>query len=131
MDIGWSINVLGRNTFSKLKYVTLEKAKIKVFVYKSDELVELAGKFEALIETQKHYTFSTFHVTKENSSGCLLSAESAQDLKLISLHLSTVSTSDERKIQPVNIDTKDQKIEEIVNSQPNFFTGSEHLKTIR
>ena len=123
VDTGSSLNVLDQNTFSKLKGVALEKAKIKAFAYNTDEPVGFAGKFEALIETQKHYTTSTFYVTKGNSGGCLLSAESAQDLKLISFHLSTVSTSDARKIQPVNIDTKDQAIKEIVNSHSNVFAG--------
>ena len=60
---------------------------------------------------------------RKHNSGCLLSAESAQDLKLISLQLNAVSSPAAPKIQPIEIDSKDQQIQEIVNSHSNVFTG--------
>ena len=62
-------------------------------------------------------------MTKQYNSGCLLSAESAQDLKLIRLHLNHVNSPAACNIQPIKIDTKDQQIQEIVNSHLNVLTG--------
>ena len=78
--------------------------------------VEFIGKFEA-----KHYTIATFYVTKDQDSGCLLSAESAQDLKLISFHLNKVTTPEKQEVQTVNIDTKDEKIRGIVDRHTEVF----------
>ena len=123
VDTGASINVLDQETFSKMKGVKLERTKTKAFAYNADTPVEFIGKYEALVETKKHYTIATFYVTKGHDSGCLLSSESAQDLKLISLHLNKVTQQKKQEVQTVNIDTKDEKIRDIVNKHPEVFTG--------
>ena len=102
--------------------MTLEKAKVKAFAYNTDEPMEFAGKFEALVETKKRYTTSTFYVTNHRNSGCLLSVESVQDLKLVRLHLIAVSSPAAHKIQPTKVDTKDQQFQEIVNLHSNVIT---------
>ena len=122
VDTGASINVLDQSTFRKMKGVKLERTKTKAFAYNTDTPVEFIGKFEALVETKKHYTIATFYVTKDQDSGCLLSAESAQDLKLISLHLNKVTSLEQQEVQTVNIDTKDKKIRDIVNKHVKVFT---------
>ena len=106
-----------------MKGIKLERTKTKAFAYNSDRPVEFSGKFEALVETKKHYTTATLYVTKDQDSGCLQNAESAQDLKLISLHLNKVTKQETQEVQTVNVDTKDEKIRDIVNKHTQVFTG--------
>jgi hypothetical protein len=77
--------------------------------------VQFLGKFEALIETKKRIAVATFYVAKTTNSGNLISATTAQELGLISLHLNKVST------------TKNN-LERILNKHSTVFQGLGKLK---
>ncbi len=79
--------------------------------------MRLVGKFEATIETRKRVAVATFYVTKTTTSGNLISATTAQDLGLISLHLHKIS------------DTNDKKLDTIINKHANVFQGLGKLKS--
>eukprot|EP00794_Sanderia_malayensis_P014472 gene14472-biopygen11586 len=131
VDTGASINVLDQSTFHKMKGVKLERTKTKAFAYNTDTPVAFIGKFDALVETKKQFKIATFYATKDHDSGCLLSAESAQDLKLISIHLNKVTTPDKREMPTTDINTTDEKLRDIVNRYGKVFTGIGKFKDHR
>eukprot|EP00794_Sanderia_malayensis_P006390 gene6390-biopygen4719 len=93
-----------------------------------DTPVDFIRKFDALVKTKKQFTIATFYVTKDHDSGCLLSAESAQDLKLITIHLNKVTTPDKREMPPTDINTTDKQLCDILNKYGKVFTGIGKLK---
>ena len=86
VDTGWSINVIDYGTFQKLPNITLKRTTIKEYPFNSNEPVKMKGKFDTTIESQNKYAVATIYVT-EDDGGCLLSAETAQDLGLVRFHL--------------------------------------------
>ena len=54
-------------------------------------IIKILGMFEATIETKKRITVANFYVTPGNP-GCLLNAETAQALELISFHVCPVKS---------------------------------------
>ena len=95
VDTGATINVIDQNTFSQMRNVKLQNTKTKAFAYDSKTPVEVAGKFDTMLETKKHITIATIYVVKgSRHSGNLMSLETAKELGLISLHLNHVTTKD-------------------------------------
>ncbi len=114
---GATINVIDKSTYNKMDGVHLKKTNIKAFAYMSDKPVRFIGKFEAIVETRKRVTVATFYVANKPDSGNLISASTAQELGLISLHVHSVSPS-----------TGDKKIDQILHQHANVFHGLGKLK---
>ena len=117
IDTGATINVIDKSTYNKMDGVHLKKTNIKAFAYMSDKPVRFIGKFEAIVETRKRVTVATFYVANKPDSGNLISALTAQELGLISLHVHSISPS-----------TGDKKIDQILHQHANVFHGLGKLK---
>ena len=89
VDTGSSINVIDQETFNKLGKIKLAKTNIKAYAFNSTDPVKMTGKFTTTVESRRKITVATIYVTEANG-GCLLSANTAEELGLISLHLNTV-----------------------------------------
>ena len=116
IDTGATINVIDQTTYSKMDRVNLKQTNIKAFAYNATEPVEFQGKFEAVIETRKRIAVAKFYVAQTSNSGNLISATTAQDLGLISLHVNKLTES------------KDAKIDEILSKHAKVFSGLGKLK---
>ena len=90
IDTGSSINVIDKNTFAKLRNITLKPTSVKAYPFNSDKPVKMEGKCRALAESKHKFTVATIYVTSEDG-GCLLSSDTAQELGLVSLHLRACS----------------------------------------
>ena len=83
----------------------------------------MAGKFDALVETKRRYTATTFYVTQD-SGGCLLSSKTAQELGLISLHLNQIrKTTKEQEIK-----VADPELQKILGKHKKVFHGLGKLR---
>ena len=51
IDTGSSINVIGKNTFAKLRNIKLKPTSVKAYPFNSDKPVKMEGKFRALAES--------------------------------------------------------------------------------
>ena len=124
VDTGASLNVIQKETFAKLPEIQLEQAKTRAFAYDNDKPVRIIGKFDAVLETRRRYTVATFYVVNNNTSGNLISADTAQELGLMKLHLNKISS-------PSTLATKmknDQKLKEILKRHSSVFNGLGKLK---
>ena len=70
-----------------MKQAHFLETRAKAFPYSSSQPVTFKGKFQAVTETKKRYAVATFFVVNSSNSGNLLSAQTAQELGLISLNL--------------------------------------------
>ena len=122
LDTGSTINVIDRNTFEKMEGVKLQQTKIKAFPFTSSKPVCFMGKFESTISTKSRYGVATFYVLKERNAGCLLSANTAQELGVITLKLNKLSISE--------TPTKhiDPQIDAIIQRFNKVFEGTGKLK---
>ena len=116
VDTGASMNVIDQNTFSKMKDIKLQQTTVKAFAYNSTKPVKFLGKFEETIETRKRVTVATFYVTQTSNSGNLISATTAQELGLVSLHINKLSN------------TQDHKLDNILDKHAKVFHGLGKLK---
>jgi hypothetical protein len=116
IDTGATINVIDKITFDRMDGVELKKTNIKAFAYNAQEPVKFQGKFEATVETRKRVAVATFYVAQTPDSGNLISATTAQDLGLISLHINKVLKS------------KDAKIDKMLSKHAKVFSGLGKLK---
>ena len=128
VDTGASINVLDRKTFSKMSDVTLGHTTTKAFPYNSSQPVQFIGKFQALVQTKKRYAVATFFVVDNDNSGNLMSAQTAQELGLISLHLNRLSTQSSSREPPIFPQTKDKDLIKILQQNAEVFNGLGKLK---
>ncbi|CAB3999011.1 Retrovirus-related Pol poly [Paramuricea clavata] len=89
--------------------------------------VKMKGKFQTTVESRKRITVATIYVT-EADGGCLLSANTAEDLGLITLHLNQVKTTkpNSKAAQQVNI--PDKGVQHIVNNHSSVFQGQGKLQ---
>ena len=78
-------------TFKQMKGITLKPTKVKAYPFTRSEVVCFKGKIKAVIETKSRYATGTFFVVNEAQTGCLLSAETAQELGVITLRSSKLS----------------------------------------
>ena len=124
VDTGASINVLDKETFEKLPEIALEKTKTRAFAYDTEKPVKFLGKFHAVIETRKRYAVTTFYVVDNNTAGNLISADTAQELGLVTLHLNKIS-SHNKSSTPV---TNDGKLNKVLEKHSSVFKGLGKLK---
>ena len=128
VDTGASINVHDRKTFSKMVDVTLARTSTKAFPYNSLQPVQLIGKFQALVQTNKRYTVAIFFVVEDDNSGNLMSEQTAQELGLISFHLNKLSAQKSPRKTPTLPDTKDKDLIKILEQNKETFDGLGKLK---
>jgi hypothetical protein len=128
---GSSINVIDKNTFAKLRNIELKQTSFKAFPFNSDKPVKMEGKFRALAESKHKFTDATIHVTSEDG-GCLLSSETAQELRLGSLHLNRINknTSSSSSEQPSQLKphANDKKLQHILDKHAAIFSGLGKLR---
>ena len=74
-----------------MKGIKLQKTNVKAFAYNSTKPSNFLGIFEETIETCKRVTMATFYIANTLNSGNLISATTAQELGLVSLHLKKLS----------------------------------------
>ena len=122
LDTGSKINIIDRNTFEKMEGVKLQQTKIKAFPFTSSQPVCFMGKFESTISTKSCYGVATFYVLKERNAGCLLSANTAQELGVITLKLNklSISATPTKHIDP--------QIDSIIQCFNKVFEGTGKLK---
>mgnify|MGYP002804274288 CR=1 FL=1 len=119
IDTGATLNVIDRQTYEKMDGVHLRKTNVKAFVYTAEKPVKFIGKFEALVETRKRVAVATFHVAEKSDSGNLISANTAQELGLITLHVKNV------------VSGKKGNLDSILNKHSKVFTSLGKLKNIK
>ena len=118
--------MIDENTFSSLKGVTIQMTKVKAYTYGGKQPVKFLGKFTAVMETKKSITAADVYVVKERISGCLLSCKTAQELRLITLNLDTLT--DKTSIEKDNIAKRDNQLETLLLSHRKVFTVFGKLK---
>ena len=94
-----------------MKGIKLQQMNVKASAYNSAKPVKFLRKFGETIETRKRVTVATFYITKTSNSGNLISATTAQELGLVSLHLNKFS------------DTQDHDLGNILNNHVKVFHG--------
>ena len=119
VDTGASINVIDKETFAKLPAITLEKTTTRAFAYDNNKPVTFIGKFDALVETRKRYAIATFYVVNNNTSGNLISADTAQALGLVTLHLNKILTP----TQFSTLVTSDDNLNKSIAKHSSVFQG--------
>ena len=124
IDTGDSINVIDHGTFLRMKDAHLLETRAKAFPYSSSKPVTFKGKFQAVIETKKRYAVATFFVINSSNSGNLLSAQTAQELGLISLNLCKLAANNTPNLPQ----KQDKALTSIVNKYSNVFNGLGKLK---
>ena len=123
VDTGASINVIDKETFAKLPEIQLEQTKTRAFAY-DDTPARFIGKFDAVLETRKWYTVATVYLVNNNTSGNLMSADTAQEFGLVTLHLNKISSPSTLATQMTN----DQTLKEILERHSSVFNGLGKLK---
>ena len=129
IDTGSSINVIDKNTFAKLRDITLKPTSVKAYPFNSDKPVKMEGKFRALAESKHKFTVATIYVTSEDG-GCLLSSEIAQELGLVSLHLNQMNKNTANAEQQTHSKTNvnDQNLQRMLDNHAPVFSGLGKLK---
>ena len=108
IDSGTSANIMDEGRFQKIQErykerLRLEKSKVKLYGYGSEVLIPIAGKFNAVVETDKEVVPATFIVVKGKMKGeMLLACDTAMELGV----LKTVNSIDkeDKKLRPVVVD---------------------------
>ena len=121
---GASINVIDEETFSKFHGIILQKTRVNAYTYGSKTPVKFLGKFTAVMETRRSVAVADIYVIKEMQSGCLLSCNTAQELRLITFHLDAVSDKKSMK----EIGSSDDQLKEILTRHQRVFNGLGKLK---
>ena len=80
------------------------------------------------MQTKKRCTVATFFVVEDDDSGNLMSAQTAQELGLISLHLNKLSTQKAPRETPTFQKTKDKDLIKILEQNKEVFNGIGKLK---
>ena len=121
IDTGASIDVIDEDTFDRIRDIKLEKTKVKAYTYNNKEPVTFHGKFTSAIESKSALSVGEVFVIKSKHSGCLLSFSTAKELGSVTLHLDTVSASQDGK-------NTDKGITKILSDYSNVFQGLGKLK---
>ena len=124
VDTGASINVIDQETFLCMKDAHLLETHAKAFPYNSSKPVTFKGKFQAVVETKKRYAVATFFVVNSSNSGNLLSAQTAQELGLISLNLCKLAVANKSNL----LQTSDKALSSSLDKHSNVFNGLGKLK---
>ena len=107
---------------NRIRDIKLEKTNVKAYTYNNKDPVTFHGKFTSVIESKYALSVGEVFVIKSKHSGCLLSFSTAQELGSATLHLDTVSDSqDDGKIM-------DERITNILSDYSNVFQGLGKLK---
>ena len=117
--------------FSNISDVTVAHTETRAFACNSSQSVQFIGKFQALVRTKKRYTVATLFVVDDENSGNLVSAQTAQELGLVSLHSNTVSTKTTLRDRPILPVTKDKAMREILAQSTEVFDCLGKLKEKR
>ena len=115
-----------QETFNKLGKIKLAKTNIKAYAFNSTDPVKMTGKFTTTVESRRKITVATIYVTEANG-GCLLSANTAEELELISLHLNTVQTPQQQTHSQYST-VKDKRVQRIVQNYVNMLNGLGKMK---
>ena len=126
VDTGSSINVIDQQTYNKLGKIKLAKTSIRAITFNSADSVKMTGKFINTVESMRKITVATIYVTEANG-GCLLSAETAEELGLISLHLNTVHTPPQQA-HPQFATVRDKGVKAIVQNHAKVISGLGRMK---
>ena len=86
----------------------------------------MTGKFTTTVKSRRKITVATIYVTEANGGG-LLSAETAEELGLISLHLNTVHTTPQQA-PPQFATVRDKGVKAIVQNHAKVFSGLGRMK---
>ena len=123
MDFEIMLQIVLKGSSSRLRKQALRDPKMTL----KDLPVKMKGKFQTTVESRKKITVATIYVT-EADGGCLLSANTAEDLGLITLHLNQVKTTkpNSKAAQQVNI--PDKGVQHIVNNHSSVFQGQGKLQ---
>ena len=102
IDTDATISVIDHATFKKMDGVNLKKTNIKTFAYNAKEPVKFQVKFEETIETKKKASpWQHFNVAQTSDSNNLISATTAQDLGLLSLHVNNLAETKDTSINKI------------------------------
>ena len=91
IDSGASANIMDEGRFQKIQErskerLRLEKSKVKLYGYASEVSIPVAGKFNALVETDKKAVPATFIVVKGKTKGeMLLGCDTAMELGVLKI----------------------------------------------
>ena len=110
MDTGASVNILDSGTYDRIKTAVLPTTT-KVYPYGTGKPLLLLGKKTVPVESKTNITIAKLHVAK-NGKVPLLSYETAKELGLIQITVTTISAKDDTL-------TTDQVIKEY----PKLFQG--------
>ena len=129
VDTGSTINVIDQTTFNQLGQINLTKTHIKAYPFTSAKPVKMKEKFQTTIESRRKITVATIYVT-EADGGCLLSANTAEELGLVSLHLDTITTAKPTTAEALKkIPVKDRGAQDIIRRHLSVFHGLGKLKS--
>ena len=127
VDTGSTINVIDQSTFKQLGPITLRKTRIKAYPFNGTVPVKMKGKFQTTVESRKKITVATIYVT-EADGGCLLSANTAEDLGLITLHLNHIKVTKPNSQAAQQVNIPDKGVQRIVNKHSSVFQGQGKLR---
>ena len=91
IDSGASANIMDEERFQKIQerskeILQLEKSKVKLHGYGSEAPIPVAGKFNAMVETDKKAVPATFIVVKGKTKGeMLLGCDTAMELGVLNI----------------------------------------------
>ena len=124
VNTGASINVIDQETFLRMKDAHLLETRAMAFSYNSSKPVMFKGKFQAVVDTKKHYAIAMFFEANSSNSGNLLSTQTAQELGLISLNLCKLAVTNKSNL----LQTSDKMPSSILNKHSNVFNSLGKLK---
>jgi len=86
-DSGSKKTVIDLSTYQQFGRPRLRPTGLQLFPYGSSTPIRLLGEFQAIIEvnTSRHWALETIFVFEQSNSGCLLSNDTSQQLKLFEL----------------------------------------------
>ena len=142
VDTGATVDIIDSVTYEKLKKKgSLQRSSTKIYAYGFQTPLPLKGQFQATLESKKRYATSQLYVI-DGAAGNLLSAKTAQDLALVQLintisgvhamekpkQESTTSRETKPEVKESVPQSKDPKIQEILNKYCTVFQGQGKLE---
>ncbi|CAB4017519.1 Hypothetical predicted protein [Paramuricea clavata] len=113
--------------FKQLGPIKLTKTRIKAYPFNATEPARMKAKFQTTIESWKKITVATIYVT-EADGGCLLSANTAEELGLMTLHLNQVTTTKPTSKGAQKTLIGDKRIQRIVDNYSSVLQGQGKLQ---
>ena len=109
IDSGSSINVIDKNSFSKLNpdnKIKLQRSKQKMYLYGTTEPLSMSLYFDTALENKYIVVPARIHVVGNNDAGNLLGLETSKGLTLLKINLVNVKNMDKNKFINVANDLK-------------------------